>query len=157
MGCENCCHLTVVGLHDTCPRIAQVRRVHSDSKSCLLPQGTNTVGRACHTPAGHVSCVGARYPRHCTYATYSDVNHCTCTDILSAILCILLIPLSAVVHTLLLFCQTLYLHYVYRCMFTIYYSFSNCTYIIYSYVSHCMYSMCFVVILPTLYSLSSVS
>ena len=44
-----------------------MRRVHSvktssfvDSKSCLLPQGTNTVGRACHAPAGRVSCEGAR-------------------------------------------------------------------------------------------------
>ena len=44
-----------------------MRRVHSvktssfaDSKSCLLSQGTNTVGRACHTPAGRVSCGGVR-------------------------------------------------------------------------------------------------
>ena len=64
MDCEDCRHLMVVGLHNTGPRTAQVRRVLSekasslvDSKSCLLPQGTNTVGRACHTLTGHVSSV----------------------------------------------------------------------------------------------------
>ena len=80
MDCENCRHLTVIGLHDTGPRTAQVRRVHSvkkrkfrrNSNSRLLPQGTNTTGRACHT-AGEPATLRESLP-HCGRACHTAVG-----------------------------------------------------------------------------------